>query len=148
MLKSTSLEGAVIKRLDRAAGIADSTVIAVSADRGLVTLRGTVASFGQRQAAAEVASRVRGVHSVDNQLEVNLPSTDNRDDDELRGLALQLLSWDTEVPSDSVDVEVQNGWVTLKGNATHQFQSDAAHDDMASIDGVLGITNEIVVSNH
>jgi osmotically-inducible protein OsmY len=118
----------------------------VSADSGIVTLRGTVASFSQRRAAAEVANKIRGVHEVDNQLEVNSPSTDSRDDDEIRGGALQLLIWDTDVPSDSVDVEVEDGWVNLTGTVTFQFQSDAAYDDVASMPGVKGVTNEIIAS--
>ncbi|MBV9417439.1 MAG: BON domain-containing protein [Solirubrobacterales bacterium] len=147
MLNNTPLEGAVLERLDGDPRITDSSDIAVSAaDGGTVILRGTVASFSQRRAAAEVATSVRGVHEVDNQLEVNLPSMDSRDDDEIRGAALQLLIWDTDVPSDSVDVEVENGWVSLTGNVTHQFQSDAAYDDVASMRGVYGITNEVVVS--
>lgn len=75
-----------------------------------------------------------------------MPSTDSPDDDEICGVALQLLIWDTDVPSDLVDVEVENGWVSLKGHVTYQFQSDAAYDDVASMPGVHGITNEILVS--
>ena len=146
MLKNNPVEGAVLEHLDGDPRITDSTDIAVSADTGIVTLRGTVASFSQRRAAAEVANKIRGVHEVDNQLEVNSPSTDSRDDDEIRGGALQLLIWDTDVPSDSVDVEVEDGWVNLTGTVTFQFQSDAAYDDVASMPGVKGVTNEIIVS--
>jgi osmotically-inducible protein OsmY len=145
MLRNTPLEGAVLEHLDGDPRISDSTQIAVSADEGIVILRGTVASFSQSRAAANVANKVRGVHEVDNQLEVNLPGMDRRDDNEIRGAALQLLIWDTDVPSDSVDVEVENGRVSLKGKVAYQFQSDAAYDDVASMPGVYGITNEIVV---
>ena len=51
------------------------------------------------------------------------------------------------MPSDFVDVKVDDGWVTLKGNVSYQFESDAAYDDVASMYGVLGVTNEIIVSN-
>ena len=47
----------------------------------------------------------------------------------------------------SVDVKVQDGWVTLKGKVSYQYQSDAAYDDVSRLYGVFGITNEIVVSN-
>jgi osmotically-inducible protein OsmY len=46
--------------------------------------------------------------------------------DEIRGAGLQNLIWDAEVPSDSIDVKVQDGWATLKGDVSFQFQSDAA----------------------
>jgi osmotically-inducible protein OsmY len=61
-------------------------------------------------------------------------------------VVLQALIWDTEVPSDSIDVNVQEGWITLKGDVTYQFQSDAAYDDVATLYGVYGVTNEIKVN--
>ena len=77
---------------------------------------------------------------------MNLLGENRRGDDELRGVALQLLIWDVEVPAESVDVKVNEGWVTLKGLVEYQFQTDAAFDDIASLYGVIGITNEIEVS--
>jgi BON domain len=70
-----------------------------------------------------------------------------RSDAELQGMALQAMAWDTEVFSDSIDVEVNSGVVTLKGDVSFQFQSDAAYDDVANVFGVIGITNEIKVIN-
>jgi osmotically-inducible protein OsmY len=120
--------------------------IAVSADGGAVTLRGTVERFNQRRAAVQDAKKIDGVYEVDDQLKVSLAGTDRREDDEIRGVALQALIWDTEVPSDTVDVKVQDGWITLKGDVSFQFQSDAAYDDVESLYGVYGVTNEIRVN--
>jgi osmotically-inducible protein OsmY len=146
MLTDNSLEDAVLNGLDHDPRIPDSNEIAVSADDGMVALRGSVESFGQRRAAAEDARKVDGVYEVDNQLKVSLIDADRREDDEIRGVALQALIWDTEVPSDSVDVKVQDGWITLKGDVTYQFQSDAAYDDVATLYGVYGVTSEIKVN--
>jgi osmotically-inducible protein OsmY len=146
MLTDNSLEDAVLNGLELDPRIPASTEIAVSADGGIVTLRGTIESFGQRRAAAEDARKVEGVYEVDDQLKVNLLDADRREDDEIRGVALQALIWDTEVPSDSVDVKVQDGWITLKGDVTYQFESDAAYDDVATLYGVYGVTNEIKVN--
>jgi osmotically-inducible protein OsmY len=102
------------------------------------------------KASASVGPRPRtvdGVYDVDNQLKVSLTGANRRDDDEIRGAALQRLIWDVEVPTDFVDVKVDDGWVTLQGTVSYMFESDAAYDDVASLYGVLGVTNEIVVSN-
>jgi osmotically-inducible protein OsmY len=147
MLTDTSLTDAVIANLESDPRIPDSLEIAVSADDGVVTLRGTVESFSQRRAAAQDAKLVDGTFDLDNQLKVNLIGANRRDDDEIRGAALQNLVWDVDVPSDFVDVKVNDGWVTLKGDVSYQFESDAAYDDVASLYGVLGVTNEITVSN-
>ena len=146
MLTDNSLEDAVINTLKLDPRLPDSNDIAVSADDELVVLRGSVESFGQRRAAAEDARNVDGVYDVDNQLKVNLLDADRREDDEIRGVALQALIWDTEVPSDTIDVKVQEGWITLKGDVAFQFQSDAAYDDVATLYGVYGVTNEIKVN--
>jgi osmotically-inducible protein OsmY len=147
VLTDNSLEAAVLNSLDLDPRIPDSNEIAVSADDGIVVLRGSVESFGQRHAAAEDARKAEGVYDVDNQLRVNLIDADRREDDEIRGVALQALIWDTEVPSDSVDVKVQDGWITLKGDVSFQFQSDAAYDDVATLYGVYGVTNKIKVND-
>jgi osmotically-inducible protein OsmY len=146
VLTNTSLEDAVMDSLDLDPRIPDPIEIAVSADAGVVTLRGTVERFSQRRAAVQDVKKIDGVYDVDDQLKVSLAGADRREDDEIRGVALQALIWDTEVPSDTVDVKVDEGWITLKGDVSFQFQSDAAYDDVASLYGVYGVTNEIRVN--
>ena len=146
MLTNTSIADAVIASLDRDPRIPDSLEIAVSAEGSLIMLRGTVESFGQRRAAAEDARKIEGVDEVDNELKVSLRGSDRRSDDEIRGAALQNLIWDVDVPSEFVDVNVDDGWVTLKGAVMSQYQSDAAFDDVSRLYGVIGVTNEIAVN--
>ena len=146
MLTDTPLADAVLAGIDLDPRIPDSLEIAVEADGGAVTLRGTVESFSQRRAAGDDAHKVEGVYDVDNQLKVSLTGADRRDDDEIRGIALQSLIWDVEVPSDAVDVKVGDGWVTLTGDVSYQFQSNAAYEDVAGLYGVVGVTNEIRVT--
>ena len=147
MLTNTALEDQALAGITLDPRIPEPIEIAVSADGDTITLRGTVESFRQRRAAVEDAREVDGVFAVDDQLKVSLLGSDRREDDEIRGIALQTLTWDVEVPSDSIDVKVQDGWVTLKGDVSYQFESDAAYDDVASMLGVYGVTNEIRVTN-
>jgi osmotically-inducible protein OsmY len=147
MLTDTPLAAAVLASLDVDPRIPDSLEIAVDTDDGRVTLRGTVESFRQRRAAGEDAYEVEGAYDVDNQLKVSLTGADRRDDDEIRGIALQSLIWDVEVPSGAVDVKVDDGWATLTGYVDYQFESDAAYEDVAGLYGVVGMTNEIRVTN-
>jgi osmotically-inducible protein OsmY len=119
--------------------------IAVDAYAGAVTLRGTVGSFAQLRAAVADARRTRGVYDVFDELQVRLLNDDRRKDAEIRGAALQRLIWDSEIPAESLDVHVKDGWVTITGNVDYQFQSDAAFDRVAGLHGVTGVTNEITV---
>jgi len=145
VLTSTPIEDEIKASLERDPRIPRSVEIAVAEDRGIVRLRGTVERFSQRRAAAEDAAKVDGVYDVVNHHKVNVLGLDRREDDEIRGIALQSLSWDTDLPK-SVNVTVKDGWLTLKGQVSHQYQSDAAYDDVSRLYGVYGITNEIVVS--
>src|ERR1700750_1768493 len=119
--------------------------IAVEAFGDGVTLRGTVGSFAQQRAAVADARRTRGVIDVYDELDVRILDRDRREDAEIRGAALQRLSWDSAIPGDYLDVRVDDGGVTLKGEADFQFQSDLAFDDVSPLDGVTGVTNEIKV---
>jgi len=120
----------------------DSTAIAVSADQGVVTLRGTVGSFRQKREATQDAERVFGVESVKNDLQVRIMNQDRRDDAELRGDVLQALMLDSIVPS-TIDAKVDDGMVTLTGTANWQFERDEAEFVAANVLGVVSVDDEI-----
>jgi osmotically-inducible protein OsmY len=143
---NAAVEDAVRDSLIHDPRIPDPSEIAVAAVDGTAILRGTVGSFSQRRAAGGDALAVEGIDDVDNQLKVRLLDGSRRTDADIRGMGLQMLMWDTEVPADLVDVEVRDGWATLKGDVAHQFESDAAYDDVVGLHGVVGITNEITVA--
>ena len=56
-----------------------------------------------------------------------------------------ILNWDVLVPENAIDVLVQDGWVTLSGNADWYYQRTAAEDDVRKLSGVRGITNKIAI---
>jgi osmotically-inducible protein OsmY len=145
MLASTDLEDDIRASLLDDPRIPDPSEIAVAADEGVVTLRGTVGSFKQRRAAMADAAGVDEDYDVRDELNVRLLNEWQREDADIRGIALQSLMWDIEVPAEAIDVKVSEGWVTLKGTVTYQFESDAAFEDVAGLYGVVGITNEIKV---
>jgi osmotically-inducible protein OsmY len=55
------------------------------------------------------------------------------------------LEWDAFVPIENLDVTVQKGWVTLKGEVEWEFQRRAAERAVRRLSGVLGVTNLITV---
>ena len=120
----------------------DNTAIAVSADGGKITLRGTVGSLREKREAQKAAQRVFGVSSVDNQLQVKLMNDDKRADAELRGDVLQALMLDSLVPA-TVDAKVEDGFVTLIGTAGWQYQRDEAEFVASNIVGTLDVFDEI-----
>lgn len=120
----------------------DSVAIAVATDDGNVTLRGTVGSFREKREAQKAAERVYGVTAVDNDLKVHILDDQGRDDAELRGDILQALMLDGLVP-DTVDAKVSDGWVTLTGKATWDYQRNEAERVTGNIYGVVGLDDKI-----
>jgi len=120
----------------------DNAAIAVSADDGVVTLGGTVGSLRQKREAKKDAERVWGVKSVNNDLQVRLLNDDRREDADLRGAVLQALRLDSQIPA-TVDADVDDGMVTLKGQANWHFQRDEAETVAINVAGVVSVDNAI-----
>jgi osmotically-inducible protein OsmY len=143
---NAGIEDAVRDSLVLDPRLPDPEQVAVSADGDTVTLRGTVGSFSQRRAATDDAYDIDGVDYVEEELKVRLLTESRREDADIRGMALQILTWDAQVPADLIDVKVDDGWVTLTGDVSYQFESDAAFEDVADMLGVVGVTNNIRVT--
>jgi osmotically-inducible protein OsmY len=90
----------------------DARDIGVSVHDGVVTLRGTVASYAQKIGAERVALRVYGVKAVADDLAVALASIFQKTDTEIAHAAVNALQWHTTVPDDRVTVTVKDGRVT------------------------------------
>jgi osmotically-inducible protein OsmY len=106
----------------------DSTAIAVAAEDGHVTLRGAVGSLREKRQAGRIAAKTFGVVSVRNELDVRLNENARRHDDQLRADILQALMLNSSVPS-TVDVRVDQGFVTLVGTAERQHERDEGRSE-------------------
>jgi osmotically-inducible protein OsmY len=122
----------------------DSAAIAVSANEGSVTLRGTVGSLHEKREAQRAARRVYGVVAVDSHLKVKLLGDKGRADAELRGDVLQALMLNSLVPT-TVDALVEDGMVTLTGTVSWSYQRDEAEFVATNIAGVLDVIDEITI---
>ena len=119
--------------------------IGVAVKDGVVTLTGWVDSYLKKMAAEEAAHRVRGVKAVVNDIEVRLPSSAERTDEDLAKAALNALQWQAGVPADKIDVTVSHGWVTLKGEVEYGYQKREAERAVERLSGVRGVINLIRV---
>jgi osmotically-inducible protein OsmY len=119
--------------------------IGVTAKAGVVTLTGHVETFAEKHAAEAAAHRVRGVKAVAENIQVELPFERTRDDTDIAAAVLERLAWDTSVPSETIGVKVEQGWITLTGSVVWHFQKEAAGQDVSRLHGVVGVSNNIVV---
>lgn len=121
----------------------DSAHVAVTADRGVITLSGYVGSYAQKYEAEQAVKGLAGVRGVAEELEVRFPGDYSTKDDEIAQRALSSLAWHAFVPKDSVKVKVENGVVTLSGQVRWQFERNAAEDAVSTLYGVKDVINDI-----
>lgn len=123
----------------------DAAHIAVSVKDGVVTLSGHVSSYLEKWAAEKAAKRVYGVRAVVNQIDVRVSDDEQVTDEDIAQAAINALKWNLFVPSKNIKISVSQGWVTLEGDVTWQFQKDAVEDSVAVLAGVKGVNNRIKV---
>ena len=123
----------------------DGQHIGVAVDKNVVSLTGHVKSYAEKVSVIAAARRVKEVHAIADEIEVRYPYQTTTADDQIAKRALDILNWDTLVPSKAVDVLVHNGWVTLTGTVDWYYQKTSADEDVRKLAGVCGMTNNIVI---
>jgi osmotically-inducible protein OsmY len=123
----------------------DAAHIGVTAKDGVVTLTGHVSNYLERHSAGRAATRVKGVKAVAQEIEVRLPFSFKRSDEEIARAAVDHLAWDVSLPRDAIKVAVDKGWVTLSGQVEWHFQKEAAERHVRGLQGVIGVSNETTI---
>jgi osmotically-inducible protein OsmY len=126
----------------------DATDIAVSVKKGVVTLTGFVKSYTDKYEAEAAAKRVAGVVAIANDIEVRLPSVDERPDPEIARDAVAAIKSQLPISSEKIKVVVKNGWITLEGQVEWQYQRSAAENAVRRIKGVKGVINSVQLKPH
>ena len=121
----------------------DATDIAVSVKDGVVTLAGYVKSYTDKYEAEAAAKRVASVRAVANDLEVRLPSVDERPDPDIARDAVAAIKSQLPISSEHIKVVIKNGWVSLEGQVEWQYQRQTAEKAVRRIKGVKGVSNLI-----
>jgi len=121
--------------------------IDVDTTDGVVSLRGTVSTEEKAAEAVKLARHTEGVVNVENRLRVGRGVTvgERVDDAALASKVDAKLVADPEVAANNVDVDVQDGVVTLSGVVKTARAKQRAEDVARRIEGVRRVINEIKV---
>ena len=89
MITDTEIQENVLAELSWEPAL-DATEITVTANNGVVTLRGKVHHYGERRAAEQAAVKIKGVKSLINELQVTLCGEEQPSDEEIADEILRL----------------------------------------------------------
>lgn len=119
--------------------------IGVSVKDGVVMLTGHADSFYKKWAAEQAVQRVRGVKAVASEIEIKLPSTSERTDEDIAAAAVRAIESNALLDNTTLHMTVSQGWVTLSGEVEWNFQNDDAERLLRQLWGVKGVTNLVTV---
>ncbi|MEH2920587.1 molecular chaperone OsmY [Samsonia erythrinae] len=126
-----------------------SSDISVETSNGVVTLSGFVGSQALGTHAVDIATKVDGVKSVSDKLQVKDASSQSvgayADDAVVTSTVKAKLLADDIVPSRKVKVETQDGVVQLSGEVDNKAQSDRAESIAKGVEGVKSVKNSLTV---
>jgi len=121
-----------------------SAEIIVGTKDGLITLSGTVKSYKDKLQVETIAKSVYGVKAIVEHVTVNTGNHDEISDEEIAKEILGVLKLNA-VHNIRIQVQVEEGHVTLDGEVAYNFQKEAAKNAAGSVNGIKILTNNITV---
>lgn len=121
------------------------TEIGVTARDGIITLMGSVSSYGKKLEAEAAAKKVPGVRAIVEQIKVVPIGSYSKSDEKIARSALAAIDNNWSIPENQVQLKVEEGWIYLGGSLPWNYQREAAENAVKDLPGVLGIVNNIEI---
>jgi len=130
----------------------------VSAKNGVVTLTGSAENEAEKSLAAKYAADVKGVKSIENNIQVvadsdKKPATSERsigekvDDATITARIKYALSLNRATSALRTEVKTEDGVVTVRGEAKNPAEKDLVTKLAMTVDGVRDVRNEMIVAS-
>lgn len=119
------------------------TRVGVAVHDGVVSLTGHLDTYAEKVAIKRAVERVSGVKAIVLELEVTPSGHHQPNDTEIAAAIEHALRWNTAVPQEQIQVTVEKGQVTLRGELEWNFQRRAAEQTIRHLSGVVGIVDNI-----
>jgi osmotically-inducible protein OsmY len=121
--------------------------IGVIVNDGVITLTGIVDSYIKKSEAENAAKNVAGVKAVVEKIEVKFGNSFTKSDNEIAAEVVNALKLGWQIPEDKIKVTVEDGWVTLGGELSWNYQKEAAKKAVSNLAGVRSVTNDIRIKS-
>jgi osmotically-inducible protein OsmY len=123
----------------------DAPEMVVVAQDGATTLKGHLGSNGARNDVERIDRNAFAVTRAANTRPVDGFNGDSSSDRDLAHSALSALEWNALVPTGKVKPLVRDGWLILEGEVEGPQQKRAAEDAVRHLNGIRGVSNNIVI---
>lgn len=120
--------------------------VEVESEEGVVTLTGTVSDESHKKLAEDTVSELPGVKEVVNKIEVEPESPSEGSDAWLAAKVKLTLLFHRSVSASDTYVDVEDGVVTLSGEAETRAQRDLTTEYAKDVGGVKGVVNRMTVT--
>jgi len=137
----------IIEKLDFEPKLDASEITVVIRDQGnIVVLGGTVKNYIEKSIAEKAVKEIRGVKAVLDEITVNSSRwKQKKSDKDIATAAINIFQWNVLIPSERIQIVIDNGNVILSGEVDWQFQKNMAWGAVNNLLGVKYIVNNIVV---
>ena len=123
----------------------NASEIGVAVKNGIVTLSGQIDTYSKKLSAEKAAKKVAGVKAIAEDIQIGVSPAYNKTDTEIAEAVLNALKWHTAVEEEKIKIKVENGNVTLEGEAEWDFQRSNAKTAIENLTGVRSVFNLITV---
>jgi osmotically-inducible protein OsmY len=120
--------------------------VKVQSEDGIVTLSGTVDQDSHKGLAQETVANLPGVKSVDNRVELKGEHPAESSNEWIAMKVNTMLLFHRNVSPSNTEVYVEEGTVTLRGEATSEAQKELITEYVKDIEGIEGVRNEMTVA--
>lgn len=122
--------------------------IKINSEDGVVVLSGTVINTAHKELAEETVESLPGVVRVDNKLAVKEPPPAENSNEWMSLKVNTVLMFHRNVSAISTDVSVNNGVVTLSGEASSMAQKELTTEYARDVDGVKEVINNMTIAKN
>jgi osmotically-inducible protein OsmY len=110
-----------------------------------VILSGKVNTYQKKLKFETIASTIKRVGVLNNEITVSNQCTTGKCDAEILKAILSAIKWNSSIDTERLAVKVKNGWVTLEGEVEFEYQKSRIKNLAEDTTGVTGLTNSILV---
>lgn len=136
------MEKEIIDRLNQGKGLQNLLGVGVKVEDGVANLLGSVNTLKDTRRAMSIASEVRGIKDVVNNIKIS--SAQKYDDATINSFVTQALST-TDLSYQDIAHTVEDGRLTLMGYVNNKMEMEIAKEIAMGVEGVKKIINQLKV---